>query len=69
MNGGSNLKSELQLTTDMFRRQPSTQSVADHSITVDREYTRNSLYKGVEARNNNVQPISDRKSLGFHNFL
>lgn len=37
MNGGSDLKSELQLTADMLRWQPSTQSVADHSVTVDRE--------------------------------
>lgn len=35
MNGGSDLKSELQLSTDIFRRQPSPQCVADHTVTME----------------------------------
>lgn len=33
MDGGCNLKPELQLATDMLCWKPPTQSVTDHSIT------------------------------------
>lgn len=53
MDGGCNLKPELQLATDMLCRKPPTQSVADHSITMTKNPTNKHLKISISTHQHN----------------